>query len=512
MTIPIIAHANANPNLPNDQRNNGYEGNSYECDGSVIPRNTNLDNGYMNEGSEEIFCELRKEMREFLVAEFGYEFLYNQDAALETVEELYIFFTNTYGEEIVYPDYFGGKYINEYGHLVLLKVESWYRGYDELKTFYYFSDTLVKGVEFPYNNLVEVMDLLDDKVIDWTANREMLLNSACYKQDYYGRHYLISPVPPHLHNVAGWRLDVVENRIIILLIEYSPEAIEEFRNYVIDSPTLLFEQNSLEMLCSIPEQPSTPIKNMQPPQEYIEGLTRTSSNVIFPGDPIKVWRETPQGNFWVGGNAWRGSIGYRAVMVRTIMGLEFRDYGFVTAAHIGAYNRGRAPHLLPNDAIVCVDNFIIGRVQMSILNGRDFSFVRLTNPNRISRLSNDTGNGQGTTGGIRGQAVAMRGGFSGWRRGEIRDARVTQRVEFPSPDEFQPPFWIMNASRTTHGAVRGDSGSPVFVENANRQITAVLGIHIGRRTNPLTHVTYSYVSRADEIRNVMADLQIRPRN
>ena len=512
LAIPLIAHASAYPNLPNDQRNYGYEGNDFEFDGSVIPRNANLDNGNMNEGNEEFFCELRQEMREFLVAEFGYEFLYNQDAALETVEELYIFFTNTYGEEIVYPDYFGGKYINEYGHLVLLKVESWDRGHDEMKTFHYFPDTLIKEVEFPYNKLVDVMDLIDDRVIDWIAKKEVSLNNDCKKQEYYGRYFLSSPVPLHMHNVARWSLDTVENRIIISLIEYGPEAVEEFRNHILDSPTLLFEQNSLERLCLMPEQSFTSMDDTQPPKEYIEGITRTSSNPILPGDRIKVWRETPQGNFWVRDNNFRGAIGYRAIMVRTILpGIETREYGFVTAAHIGAYDRNRVPQLLHNDAIVCRDNFIIGRVSMSILNGRDVAFVRLNNPNRISRLGNDIGNGQGTTGGVRGQAVAMRGGFFGWSMGEIRETRVGS-INFPSPCAFQPPVVITNASRTTIRAFHGDSGSPVFVENANRQITAVHGIMIGRMTDEITNVTYSYVSRADGIRNIMSGLEIRPRN
>ena len=162
-----------------------------------------------------IYDELR-DLQQSLIDYFGYEHLANQAVAGETIIALEYFFLDMFGDRRIYPDYFGGMYVNHCGHLVLLKVESWYRTYGELRTFQNFPNTLVRKVEFSYNYLHEIMDLLD-------RSRISTLNQ----------------------NVSGWGLDVANNHVFVGLIEYSSEAVEEFRTYIFDSPALVFRHEEI---------------------------------------------------------------------------------------------------------------------------------------------------------------------------------------------------------------------------------------------------------------------------
>ena len=223
LTIPLFAHANTNPSAnPNSQRNNGHNGNSSESNSrEFVNENAGYNNVISVESDEEVYCEIYKEIFESRVEYFGYEFVKNHAKARETIEELEDFFTDARYDEVVYPDYFGGMFINEYGELVLLKVASEYRGHCEPETFYYFSDTLVEEVEFSYNELIEVMDLLDDKLDEWSYQIRISLNIDYYdRPEIFERDYLSSLFPLPMHNVAGWSLMVVENHIAVYLIEY----------------------------------------------------------------------------------------------------------------------------------------------------------------------------------------------------------------------------------------------------------------------------------------------------
>ena len=164
-----------------------------------------------------IYDEIR-EMQQSLIDYFGYEFLANHSDASDTIVALKNFFSDECGDRRIYPDYFGGMYVNHCGHLVLLKVESWHRVNAELRTFQYFPDTLVRKVEFSYNYLRGIMDILNRKL-------------------------------PDMHNVSGFGIDETNNHIFVGLIEYSPEAVKEFRTYIFDSPALTFRQEDIILLC-----------------------------------------------------------------------------------------------------------------------------------------------------------------------------------------------------------------------------------------------------------------------
>ena len=472
LTIPLFTHANVNPNAdPNSQRNNGH--------------------------NEEVYCEIYQEIFESRVEYFGYEFVRNHAEARETIEEIEDFFRDTRSDMVVYPDYFGGMYVNEYGELVLLKVASEYKGYCEPETFYYFTDTLVEEVEFSYNELIEVMDLLDDKFDEWSSQIRMSLNIDYYDNpEVFDRDYLSSLFPSPMHNVAAWSLGVAGNHITVYLIEYTPETIEEFRSYIFDSPTLVFQPDPFEMVDFTPEQPFEPANERQPPQEYVEGIARTTARTILPGDRLSVWRWTNRSRnegYLVGGQRLIGSIGYRATLTRIFPGIiTFRDYGFVTAAHLGN------PELRVDDVILCRDDVIIGRVILSALLNFDVAFVRLYDPNRVSRLPNDPAFRQGVMGGRLGDSVSMRGGVSGWRHGQI----THERISFSNPwQQFR------NVSMTSIMAQRGDSGSPIYVMH-NGNIQAVVGFLVGERTYGGRLLTV--VTRADVIANMM-NIEIRPR-
>ena len=155
------------------------------------------------------------------------EFWTNHDRAVDTARMVNEHFTTETGD-IIYPDYFGGMYINNDGNLVLLRVAS---AAEPMPTFTYFADTLVRDVEFSFNELSAMMDFLD-------ATR--------------------STNPEHFINLSSWGLDTSVNRIVIRLLDYSAEAIDDFRssNEAFASNMLTFEQG--EIAWALPGPPGPP--------------------------------------------------------------------------------------------------------------------------------------------------------------------------------------------------------------------------------------------------------------
>jgi hypothetical protein len=400
-------------------------------------------------------CDLNKMHDEF-VAEFGYEFVKNYKHAIETIEELYDYFpTSEFGA--VYPDYFGGRYINDEGELVLLKAPL--NGSMITPTFKYFDDTIVKEVEFSFNELSAKMDLLDE----YSSKSE------------------------NIENVSGWALDSALNRIIIYLIDYSDEAINSFRNEIMDSPKFMFEEG--EEISQVDALQSEEEEVNLPKEPIISNPVARASRTLYPGDTLTFWRS---GVGWLNQSL---SIGYRTYQ---LFSNGFWQAGFITAAHVGADSiTGWG---LRNGDIVADSNFSrIGVVNGAELYGYDAAFVLLDNPNQVMPINSDSGNSMyGWI--VQGQVLWMHGGRSGWQSGFVLNERSTILLGPIATLNGSPLYTnVYNVISASYFGQPGDSGSPVYttqVINNRTYITGVAGIHIARNQN----LARSFVSRADHIR------------
>jgi hypothetical protein len=401
------------------------------------------------------------DIHEEFVKEFGLDFVENHNKSMETVQKLYDYFPTTMMGEVIYPAYFGGRYINEDGELVLLKVAT--RVPWVMPTFSYFDDTIVREVEFSFNELLATIDLLDA-----TDSEE-------------------------ISNVSGWALDAAANRIIIYLIEYSEEAIDYFKSTATNSPKFVFEEGKV-------------IEQTGDLQSIIDELNSTRSEPIILNPVISSFSTLRPGDhvwFWRDNVGWLGylAIGYRANSHFQNGAIEA---GFITAAHIGVDASGLG--LRNGDVVADRNNVRIGVVNGAQLYRFDAAFVRLDNPNQLMATNSNSGNHREAI--IQGQTTLwMNGGRSGWQRGQVIYDRITINMG---------PVFTLNGSSinvrvynviaSSHFGQVGDSGSSVYatqVWNNETYITGVAGIHIAQSLDR----SRSFISRADHIRTMFSPRQ-----
>ena len=162
----------------------------------------------------------------------------------------------------IYPDYFAGMYfdINNNGNLVLLRVSS---ATGPMPTFTNFPDVTVRDVEFSYNELRAMSDFA-------TAN--------------------LSTNPEYFYNSSGWGLDIRGNRIIVYLIEYSDEAISDFRsrNELFGSNSNMFVFKQKDPIVVLPGPPGPP---RPPGPPAIPGGSVSEPGIPPPGQPP--WEPPP---------------------------------------------------------------------------------------------------------------------------------------------------------------------------------------------------------------------------
>ena len=169
-------------------------------------------------------------MEAYANAIFGAEFMQNQRHALEIAEQLHSTFPQDRIGRTIFPDSFGGMYINTDGNLVVLLAEttehtpldgSDNRNIDEKLGFYGLNNRIEwRNTEFSYYDLNETLELA---ALTWRERRDTL-----------GCRYSF--------NVSGAGINAQMNRVVIGLVEYNYEMIAGFRRYVLDSQHIVFEQ------------------------------------------------------------------------------------------------------------------------------------------------------------------------------------------------------------------------------------------------------------------------------
>jgi len=90
-------------------------------------------------------------LNDLMIEEMGYEFFYNHTRALDTINVLYeLLPTNRLGETM-YPESFGGMYINEDGNLIFLLLNN-VNNNATLSSLY--NDVITKSADFSYNEIM----------------------------------------------------------------------------------------------------------------------------------------------------------------------------------------------------------------------------------------------------------------------------------------------------------------------------------------------------------------------
>lgn len=140
-----------------------------------------------------------------------------QENAAAAYDELMASFSTTYSNfgEKVYPDYYGGSYINDDGKLVVYVTDGMRRPAALSDN----ADVIYVPCTYSYNELLSVMDTLND-----------------YKFSH--------PNDTVANNFNEFGLYDSENRVIVKLDDLSDESVKEFKENVCDSDVIEFEPGS----------------------------------------------------------------------------------------------------------------------------------------------------------------------------------------------------------------------------------------------------------------------------
>ena len=264
-----------------------------------------------------------------LISNMGQEFFLNHELSLNKIDNFYAFLPRARSGAVIYPEYFGGMYINDIGELVILYLSD----FNKSDYFIHFTKNLEsENVEFSYNEIIRANDIITNYFL---FNREI----------------------ESVLNISNSWTDIINNQIVVTLFNYSINSIEMFRNEIIDKPFILFEPylGNAEELANNNDKYNT---------SHVSTIITMNNITLTPGDRIYFARQGAGGC----------SVGFRAG--------RSTQSGFVTAAHCGSHSVGTRVY---NSAGVH-----IGTVRSRFLANIDASFVEVNSNVSISGVISGT--------------------------------------------------------------------------------------------------------------------------
>ena len=181
-----------------------------------------LDNIFRNE-------EFLQSYEESLIKEFGEnykEIVKKNSQSVNKAQEINKLFSLN-ESKVVYPDYFGGMYIDDEENLIIEVV-------DNLKP---------KKTNIKYNDFAEMINVVDDSNIKYVKNSYNELEKVNNKIE----EYIQSNNPG---NILAHYIDVVNNKVVVELNDYNEVEIENFRRVVLDSELINFIKGNLVSVTS----------------------------------------------------------------------------------------------------------------------------------------------------------------------------------------------------------------------------------------------------------------------
>ena len=126
----------------------------------------------------------------------------------------------------LYPDYYGGSFIDNSGTLVIAVTGNAETHRQKLSTILGSDDFKMETVQYSYRQMMQVMDKIDAFLSDAS----------------------VSPEHPVMLRFAGAYPDVLDNRVKVILTEVDQTVINAFKKDISASPLLLFEKGAMPAL------------------------------------------------------------------------------------------------------------------------------------------------------------------------------------------------------------------------------------------------------------------------
>jgi len=148
---------------------------------------------------------------------FSPEFVANHDASLAILAEIQRSFPRTLSDNIIYPEFFGGAYIDVYGNLVILVTSNDYLDmFNDAR-----SSVTVRQVEFSYATLNSNLDIISEFLSEnWALDCITLSDCIIAK------------------NIRAAYVDTINNRIVVYVSDVF--QIDLFTEVVINHPSIEF--------------------------------------------------------------------------------------------------------------------------------------------------------------------------------------------------------------------------------------------------------------------------------
>ena len=123
----------------------------------------------------------------------------------------------------LYPDYYGGSFIDNNGIFVIAVTQNTDNVKELLKEALETDNFKIESVRYSYKEMLRVMDSID----------EFLVNSSIPDDHIVLAHF------------AGAYPDVMENRVKVLLTEVNQNVVNSFKRDVTNSQLVIFEQGEI---------------------------------------------------------------------------------------------------------------------------------------------------------------------------------------------------------------------------------------------------------------------------
>jgi len=152
-----------------------------------------------------------------LIDQFGEKFVRNQESAVATVDEIYASFPMNRAGEHMYPDFFGGMYIDENGNLVV-QIVSGSRS-SEVVSMSDLNDDVTEYVKFSRRELLEIQDFIFEFAV---ANSDYLEIAK---------------------SIVSVGLDCWNNSVEVGMRIVNEDTIAQFRENITDSSAVTFRES-----------------------------------------------------------------------------------------------------------------------------------------------------------------------------------------------------------------------------------------------------------------------------
>lgn len=344
---------------------------------------------YMTACTEDILNESSNEISKELVnsREKAY------DLAVKVIDSFKSSVSRSLSEELIYPDYYGGMYIDESGVLNVLVKDEVNNTRSVVTRVVGSEDVVLHSCLYSYSELLHTLKCID-------------------------AYNLANPDSEVYKNFKAAKLDDINNKVVVELRDCSNDKISAFKNNVVDSPIIVFEQTT---------------------NEPVEHGLRSGSPVY--------WDKN--------GSLFQATMGYRAMLNNVV--------GWVTAAH--AYKQGQSVYNLSKQEVGrCKNHVYQGSTDAAFCQSLDSGYAPELGLIGGASLSKSTAPI------VVGMAVNLYGSVTGVSVGSIANSSFSFTTE--------SGIYLSDVAVSDYYSEGGDSGGPiVYTQNG---INYIVGIHHGK--------------------------------